>query len=86
MKTQGRDFTKSGSLPNNATKVMITKQQKEKAHNNNNNKNNNNDIYLFNVKNMQQRPEPKKKKMLIKFDEKEYWCELLCVTNINYKP
>ena len=27
-----------------------------------------------------------KKKMLIKFDEKEYWCELLSVTNISYKP
>ena len=28
----------------------------------------------------------KKKKMLIKFDEKEYWCELLSVSNISYKP
>ena len=30
----------------------------------------------------------KKKKKLIKFDEKEYWCELLHlhVSNIRYKP
>ena len=28
----------------------------------------------------------KKLKMLIKFDEKEYWCELFNVTNISYKP
>ena len=26
------------------------------------------------------------KKMLIKFDEKEYWFELLIVSNISYKP
>ena len=28
----------------------------------------------------------KKKKKLIKFDKKEYWCELLHVSNISYKP
>ena len=39
----------------------------------------------FNIENMQQRREPKKK-MLIKFDEKEYQCELLNVSNISYKP
>ena len=27
-----------------------------------------------------------KKKVLIKFDEKEYWCELLNISNISYKP
>ena len=26
------------------------------------------------------------KKMLIKFDEKQYWCKLLNVSNISYKP
>ena len=26
------------------------------------------------------------KKMLIKFDEKKYWFELLIVSNISYKP
>ena len=28
----------------------------------------------------------KKKKMLTKFDEKEYWCELLNASNMSYKP
>ena len=28
----------------------------------------------------------KKRNMLIKFDQKEYWCELLNVSNISYKP
>ena len=53
------------------------------------NNDNNIYIYLFNVENIQQRREPKKKKkktMLRKFDEKEFWCELLNVSKINYKP
>ena len=28
----------------------------------------------------------KKEKILIKFDEKEYWCKLLNVSNMSYKP
>ena len=27
-----------------------------------------------------------RKKLLIKFDEKEYWCEQLNIPNISYKP
>ena len=27
-----------------------------------------------------------KKKLLIKFGEREYWCELLNVSNISHKP
>ena len=49
----------------------------------NNNNNNNN---LFNVEKIQQRREPKKRNMLIKFDQKESWCELLNVSNISYNP
>ena len=41
----------------------------------------------FKVENIQQRRElKKKKKMLIKFNEKEYWCKLLNVSSISYKP
>ena len=52
--------------------------------NNNNNKNDYNNN-LFSVEKIQQHREPKKK-ILKKFDQKEYWCELLNVCNISCKP
>ena len=51
----------------------------------NNSNNNNNNNNLFSVEKIQQHREPKKRK-LKKFDQKEYWCELLNVSNISYKP
>ena len=50
--------------------------------NSNDNSNNNN---LFSVEKIQQHREPKKK-MLKNFDQKEYWCELLNVSNISHRP
>ena len=54
--------------------------------NNNNNINNNNKIYstskIYN--NGVIKKNKKQKKLLIKFDEKEYWCEH--VSNSSYKP
>ena len=52
--------------------------------NNNNNNNNNNNIYFLTSK--IHNSVVNHKKMPIKFDEKEYWCELLNVSNISYKP
>ena len=54
------------------------------SNNNNSNNNNNNNIYL--TLNIYNSFVNNNKKMLIKFVENKYWCELLNVSNISYKP
>ena len=55
----------------------------------NDSNNNNDNIYLESKiynSGVIKKQKNKQKKLLIKFDEKEYWCELLNVSNISHKP